>query len=261
MSELVLDLEEGLVGHWTMDSADKNGEEREAWRSENVTTYGFTYDSDNWDRQDAKLFSVMSRGANEYYAEVRGVPTFGQSSPVGEAVDLVESNGDYFPIRNNFYDNTTPVPELTVSAWVNTSNSNQYVMQYDRSEVFRATTSNFSTAASSIDDLGFSGAEDGNWHNIVWWYDSDSTGNRKRVYVDGSVVASKADPHTGEALSINATTTFGSIGAFGGSRSFDGDEDPQMTGKLSDVRLYERALSDSEINALYQMRSPRHATI
>jgi hypothetical protein len=55
--------------------------------------------------------------------------------------------------------------------------------------------------------------------------------------------------------------TYGAIGAFGESREFNQDDDPRLTGEVDDVRLYERALSEDEIQALYNMRSQRNSNI
>lgn len=227
-----MSLQKGLVGHWTMDSRDVDS-------------------------------VVRNRAATSYHAEIRGTPTFGNNSPLNGSVELTEADGDYLPIRNNFYDTNTALPELSISAWIKTSANNQYVMQYDRSEFFRATTGVFASHSSidgSTSDMSYSGSQDGNWHHLVFWYDSDSSGNKKRMYIDGNVVQSLSDPHNGEALG-STTTTYGSIGAFGESRSFDGSEDARFTGQISDVRLYERALSESEINQLYQMRSLKNNTV
>ena len=216
-------LKSSLVGHWTMDNDDVDG-------------------GVHW-----------SRAARKFDAETRGTPSFGVSGVVDGAASLVEADGDYLPIRNNSYATSDTVPELSVSAWVKTTNSDQYVMQYDRSELFRATTNNFSTHNGGVHDMSHTGAEDGNWHHLVFWYDNDSSGDRKRIYLDGSVSASVVDPHNGNPLSPDVER-YGSIGAFGESGTFDGDESPRYTGDIDDVRLYERALDESEIATLYNKR-------
>lgn len=232
MSELSLNLQKGLVGHWTFDDRDVDS-------------------------------VVRNRAATSYHAEIRGSPTFGQTTPLGQAVDVVSGNGDYFPIRDNFYTTSDALPQLSVCSWVKTTGNNEYVMQYDRSEFFRSTTGvhvTNSDQGGGINDMGYNGAQDGNWHHLVFWYDKDSTGDKKRMYIDGDVVESRADPHNGEPLG-SGLETWGSIGAFGESRSFDGDESPSMDGQLSDVRLYERALTEEEIQALVDMREQRTANL
>jgi hypothetical protein len=229
---LELNLQKGLVGHWTMNDEDVDS-------------------------------VVRNSAATTYHAEIRGNPTFGQDSPVGQAVQLSTSSNDYLPIRDNFYTESGVLPELSVCAWVKTTGDNEYVMQYDRSEFFRSTTDVHVTNSDNgggIDDMGYNGAQDGNWHHLVFWYDSDASGDRKRMYIDTDVVASRTDPHNGTALG-SGLDTYGSIGSFGESRSFDGDESPRFNGSLSDVRLYERALSEEEISALYNMRSQRSYNI
>lgn len=225
-----MNLQKGLVGHWTMDSVDVDN--------------GVVRDLSGYD----------------HHAEVRGSPTFGDSGIVNGGATFVEADGDYLPIRDKFYTEVESVPEITVSAWYKGTNNGDYIMQYDRSEVFRATNDvwvTHSDVSGGTSDMGYNAPTDGNWHHLVFWYDSDASGTRKRMYIDNSVDTELSDPHNGTGLG-SGLDTYGAIASFGESRSFDGDEDPRLDGQLDDVRMYERALTESEINQLYQMREQKH---
>lgn len=226
---LELNLQKGLVGHWTMDSKDLSN--------------GFMAD----------------RSGNDFHAEIRGSPTFNNSSVIGQAGDFVESDGDYLPIRDNFYTEVEEIPEITVSVWMKVTNAGDYIIQYDRSEFFRCTTDVWVTnsdASGGISDMGFNAPTDGNWHHVVYWYDSNASGTRKRVYIDNQVDTELSDPHNGTGLGSDLTR-FGEIAAFGESGSFDSTQSPRLTGQISDLRLYERALTENEISALFNMRQQR----
>jgi len=230
---LELNLQKGLVGHWTMNNKDvDNG-------------------------------VVRDKSGYDHHAEVRGTPTFGNSGIVQGSASFTESNGDYLPIRDNFYTKVEEIPEVTVSVWYKGTNAGDYIIQYDRSEFFRCTTDVWvtnSNASGGISDMTYNAPTDGNWHHLVFWYDSDSSGTKKRMYIDNSVDTELSDPHNGTSLG-SGLDTYGAIGAFGESREFNQDDDPRLTGELDDVRLYERALSEDEIQALYNMRSQRNSNI
>lgn len=222
-------LDKKLVGHWTMDSKDlSNG-------------------------------VMADRSGYGHHAGIRGSPTFNNSSPLGNAGDFVQSDGDYLPIQDKFYTEVEELPEITVSVWFKTTNTNDYIMQYDRSEFFRCTTDVWVTNSDSsggTSDMTFNAPVDGNWHHVVYWYDSDASGTRKRVYIDNQLDTELSDPHNGTGLGADLTR-YGEIAAFGESGSFDDTQDPRFTGQMSDLRLYERALSEEEISALYNMREQR----
>ncbi len=200
---------------------------------------------------------TLDYSGNGHHAEIRGNPSY-TGSDVGEVMEFNEGDGDYLPIRENYYEEPESLPEITISAWVKTTENNQYIIQYDRSEVFRSTTDVWVTNADGegISDMGYSGVQDGEWHHVVHWYNSNSPDSEKRVYVDKELVGELSSPHNGKALG-SSLTTYGAIAAFGESRSFDGDDSPRMTSEMKDVRFYDRALSEAEIHTLYNLTDPR----
>ncbi len=84
-------------------------------------------------------------------------------------------------------------------------------------------------------------ANDGNWHHAVVTYDGSVTTGK--LYIDGSLVAT--DSANAGVLQNRAETT-----KIGEGYSW-GQGDGFMNGSIDEVRIYNRALSQSEISRLY----------
>jgi len=179
--------------------------------------------------------------------------------------------GDYIALNKHITHNS--ISEITVCAWVlSTDNtSKKFIISFDRSESYRLSlksTSNtyvgWDTTDSSgeLNDLRMSSVsyEDGNWHHICGWYNSSTTTDKK-IFVDGDIVASDNNSHSGKNLGTNETR-YGYIGWGSEASIFHGNnysyhhQADFMIGKIDDVRIYSRALSDSEISALYLREKP-----
>ena len=183
--------------------------------------------------------------------------------------------GDYIAL--NKYVTHNSIPEITVCAWVlsaNTSN-NKFIISFDRSENFRLALNDdvnsfvgWDTTDSNriTNDLGSSASyEDGNWHHICGWYKSSTTSDDKKIFVDGVKVAplSSSNAHSGRNLGTDRRIEqYGFIGWGSEASRFNGNTYGShhmshfMIGKIDDVRIYNRALSDSEISALYLREKP-----
>ena len=117
-----------------------------------------------------------------------------------------------------------------------------------------------------FNDLGSpSSYEDGNWHHICGWYKSSNTPSDKKIFVDGAKIAplSSSNAHSGRNLGTNSRPKhYGFIGWGSEAPSFDGNGNVHgsdfMIGKIDDVRIYSRALSDQEISALYLREKPQN---
>jgi len=181
--------------------------------------------------------------------------------------------GDYIAL--NKYVTYNSISEITVCAWVlSTDNtSKKFIISFDRSESYRLalnddmnTNVGWDTTDSNrtTNDLGSpSSYEDGNWHHICGWYKSSSTSDDKKIFVDGAKVAplSSSNAHSGRNLGTNLRTKhYGFIGWGSEAPSFNGNGnvhgDDFMIGKIDEVRIYSRALSDSEISTLYLREKP-----
>ncbi|WP_440990444.1 LamG-like jellyroll fold domain-containing protein [Haloarchaeobius baliensis] len=221
----------GLVNHWRLDERDTG---------DGDTVLG--------ERADGSTVVAENNGA------------FGNASGVdGTAFEF--RDGGYVAIDDSF-DTAGELPQMTACSWFRTSESgggefdNWALLDYDRSEYFnlyvRGDTGGvgFSTSSqgNSMADLSTTGTDfaDGSWHFACGVYD----GSEKRIYVDGSLEAS-ANQHGGAPLGTG-TPRFGFIGDGSEAGSFDGDRnDEYYDGRVDEVRLYDRALDQAEIEALY----------
>ncbi|MFB6174580.1 MAG: LamG domain-containing protein [Candidatus Nanohalobium sp.] len=184
--------------------------------------------------------------------------------------DAAKFDGDtsYIPLGNLVYDTQGGISEITVCAWVKSSKgTNKYgnfIASYDRSEYWRLafeddvnTHIGWDTTDSTgkTHDLGTpSGYADGNWHYICGWFKAGASPDKK-IFVDGQVVAS-ATAHNGHNLGTG-TTRYGFIGAGSEASSFDGQQgqgnNPEFKGKIEDFRIYNKALSLSKVQNLYEV--------
>lgn len=134
---------------------------------------------------------------------------------------------------------------ITGGDWIDymifTSNDSSYVMGFVYT-VGNGTYHQWSTT-STASALGLA---DGNWHLVTVSY-TYGTGSSMKLYVDGTSAAGSwisgdgnslpSGRNAGETLTIGSTT--------GGASA--------MTGSLDDVRIYNRALSATEVANLYNV--------
>ncbi len=201
----------------------------------------------------------------------------------GNADKAFSFDGDDW-IALDKYVTPNSISEITVCAWaLSTDNtSNKFIISFDRSESYRlalkdggntyvgwdTTDSNGSTTTH---DLRTSGSysyengqsytiEDGNWHHICGWFNKSSTVDKK-IFIDGVPVASNSNTHSGRNLGTSDRTRhYGFIGWGSEASSFNDNgnvhQDDFMIGKIDDVRIYSRSLSDEEISSLYLSEKP-----
>ena len=148
--------------------------------------------------------------------------------------------------------------------------NDKFIISFDRSESYRlalkdggntyvgwdTTDSNGSTTTHDLRTLD--SYEDGNWHHICGWFNSSSTVDKK-IFVDADMVKShSSNTHSGRNL--GNSVRYGYIGWGSEASSFDGNgnvhQNDFMRGKIDDVRIYSRSLSDEEISALYLREKP-----
>ncbi len=162
------------------------------------------------------------------------------------------------------YTQAGEIPAVTVVAWVKTLMTNQsYVISYDRSENWRFTVGGdlsngrlfFASTDSSgtlSDDYGSTELNDGNWHLVVVSYDSSTS--LKKFYLDGNPDGT-ITTHSNNALGNGSMTRFGTIGAVNEDIAYntleEGGRGGFFEGSIDEIRLYDRALTDAEVNHLY----------
>lgn len=157
---------------------------------------------------------------------------------------------DYVSLNMSFNSNGA-LPTMTAEAWVKTTvsggayNSNWSILDFDRSDYFSFFvngtdgTVGFSTTdnSGSIDD--FYGpianrVNDGAWHHAAVVYD----GTDKKIYVDGTLVATKANAHGGLPLGTG-TTRYGFIGDGSEATTENGTRNNlYFEGEIDEVRMW-----------------------
>ena len=179
---------------------------------------------------------------------------------LGNAIDFDGSN-DYFALANKFYTNSGEIPQLTVSAWINTTysnssmSSNWSILDFDRSEYYNMFIHGdgrlgFATRAGGINDsyAGSTGdLNDGNWHHVVGVFN----GTSKLLYIDGSLALTVSNPHGGASLGTGANR-FGFIGDGSEATSFNGNRNNRYyDGMYDEIRFTNNSLSSDWIATEY----------
>ncbi|NEU58601.1 LamG domain-containing protein [Halorussus sp. MSC15.2] len=202
------------------------------------------------------LYDYVNVGSNRN-GELRG-PTWVSGRNGGSALSF-DGSDDYVALRDS-YATSGALDEFTVCVWYRSSASSPTwsFYDFDRSEYFQFGFDSggggdiqFATTdpGNSQDDMYTSGTSwnDGSWHLACAVYD----GTDKYIYVDGSVEGGKSGPHNGAAIGTGVTR-YGYVGAGSESNSFDGNRNNNnFEGDIDEVRFYTRALSGSEIRAIY----------
>ena len=210
-----MNLNNGLIGHWTMDSADVDGG------------------------------SVSDSTPNDSTATpISNSPEYGFDSVIGEAARFVGGD-DYEEYLSIDYINFDEDDEWTVSVWVDTDDS-IYFWFGNRSGVsevlmFRNDGLRIRDGNEGYTNTIGSGLDDPGWHHATYVHDGNG---RFDAYIDGV--------HRGYEENAITSINFNNIGS-----AYSSGEHVSFDGDMSDLRVYNRALSEKEINALYNMRSQR----
>ena len=140
----------------------------------------------------------------------------------------------------------------TLSMWFNIDTIDSYDMLYsgtDNTDIqlfFHATSKHLTTSVENTErDTGWDvSAHYGEWHHVVWTHNNS---NNTIVYIDGEVVLNTTDAtytKSDDNVCIGATLA--------GSFTIDG--------KIDEVRIYNRALTPSEVKALFLYPAGNKAT-
>lgn len=238
MSELSFDLQKGLVGHWTMDDADTSG--------------GTLYDSSAYDNH-----GTIGNGV-----------TIGSSGILNESFSFDQSSNAQIDVTTT----DSLIQPCTITTWIN-------------SNVIGSSDNTIAPGICSVDSIG-------DYNNYVSFIRSDQIDAEASGDVDtkirvepanGSRILSNEFTYkTGEWVHIavvsidSSTTKFYYNGDAIGTRTDPVDQydvnwigkgyegatnGGALDGKLNDFRIYDRALSERGINALYNMRSQRLANL
>lgn len=217
-------LEDGLVGWWKMDESA-------------------------WDGTSGEV--VDSSGNGNHGTGYGGVTTAAGRFGNGGSFDGVD---DYVEVGNN--STLENLPRLTISTWVYLTDNGVYrgivtkgtnlVFQNpsyrnDTIKMYRLTTGQ---TATTIPTQG--SVPRNQWNHVVATY--DDFGDRKwHVYVNGSKPSYETHQAATGTLASDAASSL-NLGSL--------NDDQPLNGKMDDTRIYNRALSASEISELYSYGPP-----
>jgi hypothetical protein len=176
---------------------------------------------------------------------------------IGKALEFDGAN-DYVAIDNFVYDEAGQIDKITVMAWIETTDTNNAIIDWDSSEYwslgvdFAGTVGtgkiswNTSGETEGTHNLGSTGTvNDGDWHHIAVTY--DSADGKKEIYIDGEPDNSATAYSAGENLGTSVTR-YGFIGDGSEASTFNGDRNNLLfEGIIDEVRVLRRALSADEI--------------
>lgn len=208
-----------------------------------------------------KMASLLDETANNNDGTINGTVTLttGRKSDANEAYDFDGTSGYISVADAASLDFTT---SFSVSCWINidaVASNNTVLAKWDYATQGGFAIQTFSTSdeiqvyiASSLTDAGTNSIAStnfdltsGSYVHLVVVYDGSQAVNQDRVkiYKNSSLRATGVAGTIATSLPNNSATL--KIGNFGGTlnRYFDG--------KIDDVRIYNRVLTQSEINALY----------
>jgi len=234
-------LDLGLVAHYRFDE-----------------TSGSTAADSSGNGYDAILYNASNGPSTWVEGKVNG------------GIQLDGAN-DYLAIKNLNYTQAGQIPAVTIAAWIKTaaSTGRKRIISFDRSEVWHfavgvdsnpgklhlATTDSRGSSSGTSDGYGQTVVSDNAWHLVAVSYDSATS--LKKFYVDG-VLDGSSSVHGNRALG-SGTSRFGTIGAGNEDAAFNqhssGSRGGFFNGALDEIRIYDRALTDVEIAALYQMEN------
>ena len=185
--------------------------------------------------------NVQDGSGNGLDGTIRGNPAFVEGI-AGMALSFDGVN-DFVDLGDNAAFDITE--QITLSAWVNTNDAgngqhNPYVSKGDQAYAIKHANSN--TIEFFIYDAGWHTANvsvdssfNGEWHHVLGTYD----GNELKTYVDGVLGATVAHEGSIEVQTNNLTIAMNSQ-----------ETDRYYDGVIDEVKIYDRALSPSEVRFL-----------
>ena len=182
--------------------------------------------------------------------KIDGIPSanlmFSDEGIVGQSAYFDGSGSDYINLGNDQFLNINK--SLTVSAWIkldpNYPNTHQMILSKDGSSWYTSIYNQKVFLSLRIDGSqryteGNIVVSAGEWHHIACSWNANT--GEYRTYLDGAIDVDVIYP--GDVLSINNLDVF--IGNYDGSRL-------AFNGNIDELVVYNRALSTSEINYLYE---------
>jgi hypothetical protein len=195
------------------------------------------------DSADISGSTITDRGSGGNNGTLQNSPTTGATGKIGQAIAF-DGMSEYIDAGAGSALNITST--ITLAAWINCTGQNSSPSQNSSGAIFRKENDYtlYITSTNGILFGIFGGANAqltsaiglNAWHHVAATYD----GSQMLIYLDGTQVASAANtmaiPTSSDHLGIGAGLIFG---------------DQHFAGALDEMRVYNRALSSSEIAALF----------
>jgi len=220
----MVNLQKGLVGHWTFDAGATN----------NSTAYDSSAYDNHGSFNTGDISLESGKITDSYYFNGNGGVGIGNPD-----IDLTTTLSIcfWFKTEQNYNSRRNPIDKAYGAEFSFTleDNSNGELSTY-----FGSAGSNSTPYAANKWD----GIPDNQWNHLVWIRDNES--QSVTLYLNGESYSSNRVVTEWETpVSSNDSLVIG-----------DGYTSP-MYGNMDDVRIYNRVLSESEVRALYNMRSQR----
>lgn len=235
-----LDLISDKICMYFVNSAATNGENPDqVWTNGFDLVYHFAQ-SGTVDRLDST--------SNGYNAITKNFDGDESTTGLIGGADILDGINDYMSISGLAYSGTNAIMQTTVCSLVKSSSTNlQNIISYDRSEFWRLALKDDHTtndvgwdtnSGSSVDDQMYSvNMADGNWHYVCGWFNATSSGNDKKIFVDGVEVLA-VNAHAGSGMG-STLTRYGFIGTGSEADTFDGTTGPNnyLDGFIDDLSI------------------------
>ncbi len=205
-----------------------------------------------WHMDEGSSGTTADSSGNGNTGTISGA-TWNSSGMFGNSLAFNGST-DYVDVGNN--PSLSPSNALTVTAWVKYNVINRNTAIYSNSEIINIAVSNSDNAFFYLTDVNYwvmpAGAigniNNGQWHQLVFTYDSAGGANNMRVYADG--ILKQQTTATG---TLAPTSHHTKLGVWADAYYW-------YDGTMDDVAIYNRSLSADEITARYNSGLKYHTS-
>ncbi len=224
-------INKGLVGHWMLDDEGYNS------NTERIT------DKTPYENHGTNSGSILT------------TDRMGQSN---RAMEFDGGEGGVDSISSSTTSGLSNIVNGSISLWVNSYNSPDYGGNNQEGKIkigpnkpliYGVNSFSVYWSGSSTEYLGSCGLSYGEWRHItlIWINAGSEASDGKLKYYREGILCKTV---TGLNLSLNTVESF-EMGSYGAS---------PLNGSISDVRIYNRALSADEIDTLYNSYRPKAAS-
>jgi len=204
-----------------------------------------------WPLNETSGTTAYDYSGNEYHGTVNGAgpaDTGTLSGPLGQKAFDFDGSDDYIGVAD-IESMISGATEISVGAWIYAESNNDFsrVWASDNNnfECWIADTSNLKTRITlggNKVDLSYPSFSFNNWHHVMRTWD----GNTHRMFINGEIIGEAT-----QSGSINDLGNFFRIGQRKNNTEY-------WDGKISEVRIYDRPLTKSEVEYLYSVGRRGH---